>query len=107
MTCPHCGRAPDRWHRALALVDGVESCNYSPAWLEETKEREARVIKLLRLDDKQARRRFVASHEAYVTELRGPAVGAESRRRLEAAVLERWERVRAARNPQPTTQGAA
>lgn len=95
MTCRHCGRAPDRWHRALALVTGAEACNYAPSWLEETGERERLVNRLLRLDDKQARRRFVVNHEATVAELQGAEVAAESRRRLEACVLEKWERRRA------------
>lgn len=98
MTCQHCGRAPDQWHRALVLVDGSEVCNYAPAWLAETAERERLVIRLLRLDDKQARRRFVANHEASIAATHGEAVAAESRRRLEVAVIARWERTRAARS---------
>lgn len=103
MTCQHCGRAPDQWHRAVVLVDGAEVCNYAPAWLEETAERERLVIRLMRLDDKQARRRFVSNHEAAIATTHGEAVAAESRRRLEAAVLERWARQRAARAATATT----
>lgn len=106
MTCPHCGRAPDRWHSAVVLVTGAEVCNYATAWLEETAERERLVIHLMRLDDKQARRRFVANHEAALAEVQGPEVAAEARRRLEATVLDRWARQRAARTAQPVTEGA-
>lgn len=107
MTCPHCGRAPDQWHSAVVLVTGAEVCNYAPAWLAETAERERLVIRLMRLDDKQARRRFVANQEAALAEVQGPEIAAEARRRLDAAVLDRWARQRAARTAQPVTEGAA
>ena len=55
------------------------------------------VIRLMRLDDKLARRRFVANHEAAMAEVQGPEIAAEARRRLEATVLDRWQRARAAR----------
>lgn len=103
MTCQHCGGIPDRWHRALELETGAPSCSYSPAWLAECATRHRRVLRILRLDDREERRDFIARIER--TEAESPPLGvtnsavyaAEVRRRLEAAVLDQWQRSRAAR----------
>ena len=103
MTCAHCGRAPDRWHKPLVLATGAPSCNFSSAWLLECRERHDRVLRCLRLDDREDRRDFIANIEAFeaanaplgVTD--PAAYAAEARRRLEAAVLDYWQRARAAR----------
>lgn len=102
MICVHCGRVPCRWHRAQALATGVLSCNYSPAWAEECRERHQRVIRCLRLDDREVRSDYIARVERSAAEtaplgVDPAAYAAEIRRRLEAAVLDRWERARAAR----------
>lgn len=104
MTCSHCGRKPDQWHKPLALATGAPSCNYAPAWQAECRARHTRVVRCLRLDDREDRRDFIANIEAFeaanaplgVTD--PAAYAAECRRRLEAAVLDQWERARAARN---------
>ena len=102
MTCPHCGRAPDQWHKPLALATGAPSCNFDPAWLAECRERHLRVLRVLRLDDREARRDFIARYERTAADTAPPgtpdraAYAAEARRRLEAAVLDCWQRARAA-----------
>lgn len=102
MTCAHCGRAPDRWHKPLVLATGAPSCNFSSAWLLECRERHDRVLRCLRRDDREARRDFIANIERSAAESAPPGVdpavyAAEVRRRLEAAVLDHWQRARAAR----------
>jgi len=102
VTCEHCGRATDQWHKPLALATGAPSCNYAPAWQAECHERHLRVVRILRLDDRDSRRAFIANVAAAAAAAppvgADPAAyGAEVRRRLEAAVLEQWERDRAAR----------
>lgn len=101
MTCPHCGRAPDQWHRELDLQAGQRSCSYSVEWKAECHERHKRVLQCLRLDDREARRDFIANIERSAAESAPPGVdpavyAAEVRRRLEAAVLDHWQRARAA-----------
>lgn len=101
MTCAHCGRAPDRWHKPLVLATGAPSCNFSSAWLLECRERHDRVLRCLRLDDRENRRDFIANIERSAAESAPPGVdpavyAAEVRRRLEAAVLDHWQRARAA-----------
>lgn len=101
MTCAHCGRAPDRWHKPLVLATGAPSCNFSSAWLLECRERHGRVLRCLRLDDREDRRDFIANIERSAAESAPPGVdpavyAAEVRRRLEAAVLDHWQRARAA-----------
>ena len=102
MTCPHCGRVPDQWHKPLALATGAPSCNFSVDWQAECRERHKRVLRCLRLDDRENRRDFIANIERSAAEsaptgVDPAAYGAEVRRRLEAAVLDQWERDRAAR----------
>ena len=101
MTCPHCGRAPDRRHKPLALATGAPSCNFSVDWQAECHERHKRVLRCLRLDDREDRRDFIANIERSAAESAPPGVdpavyAAEARRRLEAAVLDHWQRARAA-----------
>ena len=101
MTCPHCGRAPDQWHRELDLQAGQRSCSYSVEWKAECHERHKRVLQCLRLDDREARRDFIANIERSAAESAPPGVdpavyAAEVRRRLEAVVLDHWQRARAA-----------
>lgn len=103
MTCPHCGRPPDRWHKPLALATGAPSCNFAAAWQAECRERHHRVLRIMRLDDREARREFIANVQRTDAEAPPPGVAdpaayaAEARRRLEAAVIDHWERQRAAR----------
>ena len=103
MTCAHCGRSPCRWHQLLVLATGAPSCNFSAAWQAECRERHDRVLRCLRLDDREVRRDFIASVERAAAEsaplgVADPvAYAAEVRRRLEAAVLDHWQRARAAR----------
>lgn len=103
MTCAHCGRLPCRWHQPLVLATGAPSCNFSAAWQAECRERHDRVLRCLRLDDREARRDFIARYERTAADTAPPgtpdraAYAAEARRRLEAAVLDYWERKRAAR----------
>lgn len=102
MTCEHCARPPDQWHKPLALATGAPSCNYAPAWLAECRERHERVLRIMRLDDRNARRAFIANIAAAAAAapplgVADPAAyGAEVRSRLEAAVLDRWQSTRAA-----------
>lgn len=103
MTCLHCGRPPDQWHKPLVLATGAPSCNYSPSWLEECHERHDRVLRCLRLDGREERRDFIASIESTAAVTAPPGVtdpaayAAEVRRRIEVAVLDHWARSRAAR----------
>lgn len=102
MSCPYCGRVVDQWHRELDLQVGQRSCSYSVEWKAECLERHDRVLRCLRLDDREVRSDYIARVERSAAEtaplgVDPAAYAAEVRRRLEAAVLERWERARAAR----------
>ena len=101
MSCPYCGRVVDQWHRELSLQTGQRSCSYSVDWQAECLERHKRVLRCLRLDDREDRRDFIANIERSAAESAPPGVdpavyAAEVRRRLEAAVLDHWQRARAA-----------
>lgn len=94
MTCPHCGRQPDQWHREVMLLVGGPSCNFAPAWAEECRRRDPLARRILRMIDREDCLRALADHEAQA--------GAESAARLKAAVLGLWHL-----SHSTTNQGAA
>lgn len=88
---------------AVALIDGRLVSSWSEAWKQECCLRELTARTCLGLEDKAARHRYLADHAAeqalvaqlYALPCEPEAYGAESRRRVEAVVLERWQRRRA------------
>lgn len=72
----------------VTLLSGAVCCSWCPAWLAETRARQDEAYAVLRLADRDARRAHLVRLEA--------RHGAEYRRRLEAVVMQTWERRRAA-----------
>ena len=87
--CLGCQRLEDPAATVVTLLSGQEVCSWCPAWRTETAERETEARAILRMIDRDTR---VAHLE--ILEARH---GAEYRRRLEAVVLNLWERARASR----------
>lgn len=87
----------------VTLLDGRSVSSWGPEWQAECLDRHLQVVRIMRLDDREARRDFIARYERTAAETAPPgtpdraAYAAEARRRLEAAVLDHWERKRAAR----------
>ena len=88
--CLGCQRLEDP-AATVTLLSGQEVCSWCPAWRAETAERETEARAILRMIDRDTR---VAHLE--ILEARH---GSEYRRRLEAVVLNLWERARASRAP--------
>ena len=89
-----CGYVASRGASLVALVDGRRVCSWCSAWREETAARELEARRILRLVDREDRRRALDYYEASLG-----AVGPEARARLEAVILNLWELSRARRNP--------
>ena len=87
----------------VTLLDGRSVSSWGPEWQAECLARHQQVVRIMRLDDREARRDFIARYERTAADTAPPgtpdraAYAAEARRRLEAAVLDQWERRRAAR----------
>ena len=86
----------------VTLLDGRSVSSWGPEWQAECLARHHQVVRIMRLDDREARRDFIARYERTAAESAPPgtpdraAYAAEARRRLEAAVLDHWQRARAA-----------
>ena len=86
----------------VTLLDGRSVSSWGPEWQAECLARHHRVVRIMRLDDREARRDFIARYERTAADTAPPgtpdraAYAAEARRRLEAAVLDHWQRARAA-----------
>lgn len=87
----------------VTLMCGAVVSSWSPEWLAETRDREAEVIAMFKMADREARRAYLPIYEdrqialAFQAGHANPtAVGAEARRRLEAEVMARWHRQQAA-----------
>lgn len=85
-----CRYVLERGASVITLADGRECCSWCPAWLAETADRAQEARRILRLADRESRRAALGRVEM----VRGP----EHRRRLDAVILETWERARAAAN---------
>lgn len=86
--CLGCARLEDPACTTVTLLSGAVVCSWCPSWLEETRARQEEANYVLRLVDRPTRLDHLAKREA--------EFGAEYRRRLEAVVLETWQRRRAA-----------
>ena len=86
----------------VTLLDGRSVSSWGPEWQAECLARHHQVVRIMRLDDREARRDFIARYERTSADTAPPgtpdrvAYAAEARRRLEAAVLDHWQRARAA-----------
>jgi hypothetical protein len=86
----------------VTLLDGRSVSSWGPEWQAECLARHHQVVRIMRLDDREARRDFIARYERTAADTAPPgtpdraAYAAEARRRLEAAVLDHWQRARAA-----------
>ena len=86
----------------VTLLDGRSVSSWGPEWQAECFARHQQVVRIMRLDDREARRDFLARYERTAADTAPPgtpdraAYAAEARRRLEAAVLDHWQRARAA-----------
>lgn len=86
--CRHdCARlsAPDG--QTVVLLSGATVCNYCPAWRSETMLRQQEAFRVLAMSSRDVRRNHLSARER--------EFGPEYRRRLEAVILETWERRRA------------
>lgn len=88
----------------VTLLDGRSVSSWGPEWQAECLARHHQVVRIMRLDDREARRDFIARYERTAADTAPPgtpdrvAYAAEARRRLEAAVLDHWQRARAAQS---------
>ena len=86
----------------VTLLDGRSVSSWGPEWQAECLARHHQVVRIMRLDDREARRDSIARYERTAADTAPPgtpdrvAYAAEARRRLEAAVLDHWQRARAA-----------
>lgn len=86
----------------VTLLDGRSVSSWGPEWQAECLARHHQVVRIMRLDDREARRDFIARYERTAADTAPPgtpdraAYAVEARRRLEAAVLDHWQRARAA-----------
>ena len=86
----------------VTLLDGRSVSSWGPEWQAECLARHHQVVRIMRLDDREACRDFLARYERTAADTAPPgtpdraAYAAEARRRLEAAVLDHWQRARAA-----------
>jgi len=86
--CLGCARLEDPACTTVTLLSGALVCSWCPAWREETHARQLEACAVLEMADKPTRLAHLAKREA--------EFGAEYRRRLEAVILQTWERRRAA-----------
>jgi hypothetical protein len=93
--CLGCVRLEDPAAATVTLLSGQVVCSWCPGWRDETAAREIEARAILRMIDRDTRLARLAALEA--------RHGAEYRRRLEAVVLDLWERRRAARPAQEAT----
>lgn len=92
---------------AVTLVSGATCCSWCPSWREETSARHAEAVAVLRLQDRDSRRARLDNYEANARDdairrraelapLSPDEFAAESRRRVEAAIMALWHARRAA-----------
>lgn len=89
-------------HPTVTLLDGSTVSSWSREWLEECRDRHWEVVAVLRLSDRESRREYIAAYERRVfVQLTAAGIvpnptecAIEARRRLEAAVLDEWQRKR-------------
>lgn len=74
--------------KTVVLLTGQTVCTSCVSWLTECRERQEEANAILRMADRETRRAYLEAMER--------RHGAEYRRRLEAVVLETWERRRRA-----------
>lgn len=74
--------------KTVVLLTGQTVCTSCVSWLIECRERQEEANAILRMADRETRRAYLEAMER--------RHGAEYRRRLEAVVLETWERRRRA-----------
>lgn len=86
--CLGCSRLEDPACNTVVLLSGPTVCTWCPAWKEETRLRQDEAFAVLDMASKEVRLAFLARREA--------EFGSEYRRRLEAVVLQTWQRRRAA-----------
>lgn len=86
--CLGCARLEDGATPTVTLLSGAVVCSWCPAWREECRLRQEEAYAVLRMADRETRRAYLEAMER--------RHGAEYRRRLEAVVLETWERRRRA-----------
>lgn len=86
--CLGCSRLEDPSSNTVVLLTGATVCSYCPAWREECRLRQLEAFRVLGMSNRDVRRSHLAAREQ--------EFGAEYRRRLEAVILETWERRRAA-----------
>lgn len=97
--CAYAGRAGVG---AVTLLSGVTCCSWCAAWRQECLDRANKAYAVLRLPDRETRRARLDTYEANArldaVRLGVPAdaYAAESRRRVEAAVMALWHARRAA-----------
>lgn len=87
----------------VTLIDGTEVSSWSQEWLVECRDRHFEVLKIMRLNDRESRRAYIAEYERIMATTAPlgvrdrAAYAAEARRRLEAAVIDHWQRARTTR----------
>jgi hypothetical protein len=86
--CLGCARLEDPACATVVLLTGATVCSWCPAWKAETFDRQQEAYAVLAMANKPTRVAHLDAREA--------AFGPEYRRRLEATILETWERRRAA-----------
>lgn len=86
--CLGCSRLELPDCKTVVLLSGQTVCTYCVLWLEECRLRQEEAFAILRMADRETRRAYLEAMER--------RHGAEYRRRLEAVVLETWERRRRA-----------
>lgn len=86
--CLGCSRLEMPDCKTVVLLSGQTVCTYCSLWLEETRARQLEACAVLEMADKPTRLAHLAKREA--------EFGPEYRRRLEAVILQTWERRRAA-----------
>lgn len=101
-----CGYADRPGATAVTLVSGATCCSWCPSWRLETGARHAEAVAVLRLQDRDSRRARLDTFEANARldairrsadlALSPDEFAAESRRRVEAAIMALWHARRAA-----------
>lgn len=86
--CLGCSRLEMPDCKTVVLLTGQTVCTSCVSWLTECRERQEEANAILRMADRETRRAYLEAMER--------RHGAEYRRRLEAVVLETWERRRRA-----------
>ena len=85
--CLGCSRLEDAATPTVTLLSGAVVCSSCVLWLEECRARQEEAYAVLRMVDRDTRRAHLDLLQA--------RHGAEYRRRLEATILDTWNRRRA------------